>query len=362
MVQRKNLELSVTDFGPIAKAEIDLRPLIVFVGPSNTGKSYLAILIYALHKFFFAHINIFNFDPDGVREEHIGDLIEWIDEISSQLDAANIFSEVTRVTAPDSINCLIGHYRRGTEKSGNILHDEISRCFGIGDIGRLIRHPGRGRVSVSLKRNFSDWSEPTEHFEYKSVMDQKGAKFTTSIPDNTSLLFERIGIETTILLKQFALGVRSTMNQIEFSIDTEHQKYFVVNGLVDLAASFIYHPLNRIAHYLPADRAGVMHSYRAAVSSLIERAAYPWIPSTETSAVLSGVVADFLRQLNELDLRAYAWGRISEDEEDGAELAARIERHVLKGAALFERSAVGYPASYPILSYRKDTLEGSKCH
>ena len=43
-----SLELKVTDFGPIIKAKVDLRPLTVFVGPSNTGKSYLAILIYGL--------------------------------------------------------------------------------------------------------------------------------------------------------------------------------------------------------------------------------------------------------------------------------------------------------------------------
>ncbi|MCE2435984.1 MAG: hypothetical protein J4F29_24175 [Candidatus Latescibacteria bacterium] len=51
----QNLELSVTDFGPIAKAKIDLRPLTVFVGPSNTGKSYMAVLIYAMHQFFSAY-------------------------------------------------------------------------------------------------------------------------------------------------------------------------------------------------------------------------------------------------------------------------------------------------------------------
>ena len=55
MDEQENLKLSVTNFGPIAKADIDLRPLTVFVGPSNTGKSYLAILIYALHKFFGVH-------------------------------------------------------------------------------------------------------------------------------------------------------------------------------------------------------------------------------------------------------------------------------------------------------------------
>ena len=47
--------LEVTNFGPIAEARIDLRPLTVFVGPSNTGKSYLAVLIYALHRHFDQH-------------------------------------------------------------------------------------------------------------------------------------------------------------------------------------------------------------------------------------------------------------------------------------------------------------------
>ena len=48
----KRLELSVSNFGPIAEGTVELRPFTVFVGPSNTGKSYLATLIYALHRFF----------------------------------------------------------------------------------------------------------------------------------------------------------------------------------------------------------------------------------------------------------------------------------------------------------------------
>ena len=46
------VEISVRNFGPIAEADLDLRPLTVFVGPSNTGKTYLSVLIYALHRVF----------------------------------------------------------------------------------------------------------------------------------------------------------------------------------------------------------------------------------------------------------------------------------------------------------------------
>ena len=50
-----HLELTVSNLGPIAEGKIELRPMSVFVGPSNTGKSYLATLIYALHRFFSAY-------------------------------------------------------------------------------------------------------------------------------------------------------------------------------------------------------------------------------------------------------------------------------------------------------------------
>ena len=46
------VEISVRNFGPIVEADLDLRPLTVFVGPSNTGKTYLSVLIYALHRVF----------------------------------------------------------------------------------------------------------------------------------------------------------------------------------------------------------------------------------------------------------------------------------------------------------------------
>ena len=42
------MKLVVENFGPIKKAEVELGPMTVFVGPSNAGKSYLAVLIYSI--------------------------------------------------------------------------------------------------------------------------------------------------------------------------------------------------------------------------------------------------------------------------------------------------------------------------
>ena len=46
-----NLILDVENFGPIAEAKnIEFKPMTVFVGPSNTGKTYLAMLLHAFAK------------------------------------------------------------------------------------------------------------------------------------------------------------------------------------------------------------------------------------------------------------------------------------------------------------------------
>ena len=45
------MKLTVKNFGPIREARnIDISPMTIFVGPSNTGKSYLAMLIYSIFK------------------------------------------------------------------------------------------------------------------------------------------------------------------------------------------------------------------------------------------------------------------------------------------------------------------------
>ena len=44
-----NLILDVENFGPIAEAKnIEFKPMTVFVGPSNTGKTYLAMLLHSV--------------------------------------------------------------------------------------------------------------------------------------------------------------------------------------------------------------------------------------------------------------------------------------------------------------------------
>ena len=191
MVERKNLELSVRDFGPIARADIDLRPMTVFAGPSNTGKSYLAILIYALHKFFHQYIfdtRVIGSIPDPYMSDgRISELIHWIDTLHSQFETRGVSPEYTHTPIPDSISTNIRPFLSGIESVGTWMNGEIARGFGVADIDRLIRYSSRNGARISIKRQLSGQSEVTEPFEYRYMIMPKGKEFVVSIPDSTPL-------------------------------------------------------------------------------------------------------------------------------------------------------------------------------
>ena len=48
--ERFNLEIGIKNFGPISEGNVSLKPLTIFIGPNNSGKSYTAMLIYSVLK------------------------------------------------------------------------------------------------------------------------------------------------------------------------------------------------------------------------------------------------------------------------------------------------------------------------
>lgn len=350
-MERKNLELSVRDFGPIARADIDLRPLTVFVGPSNMGKSYLAILIYALHKFFHRNIydtRVIGSIPDPYMSDgRISDLIHWIDTLHSQFETMGISPEGAHTPIPDAISTNIRPFLSGIESIGTWLNGEIARGFGIADTDKLIRYSSRDGAYISIRPQLSYQSKVTEPFEYQYMITPKGGEFVVSVPDSTPLFLGEIDKEEIEDLRERTQYIRYALGKTELGEDWKVEFLFLMGHLVRLVESYIGYPLNRPAHYLPSDRAGVMHTHRVAVGSLIQRASYAGIQREESLPLLSGFIADFLRQLTELDSRADIWGG---ELENRAELAGRIERKMLKGGVRYENSVTGYP----IFSFKPD--------
>ena len=131
------MKISVENFGPIAVAKnIELRPLTVFVGPSNTGKSYLAALIYALSK---SRMNIGLFSTTYIDQPEWdftdSELSYWDKLITSVLNKGDI----RILDWPEELESWTTI--KIAEKINRIFHQEISRCMGtVKNNGDLIKN------------------------------------------------------------------------------------------------------------------------------------------------------------------------------------------------------------------------------
>ena len=368
----KNLELSVTDFGPIAKGKIDLRPLTVFVGPSNTGKSYLAILVYALHQFFSAYsgrkdFRYFSFSHVKRRQsldlsEHdLSSLYAWAKETLSKLETTEHGGPYS-IELPESIAALVRPMLNNIAHLSEDLEGEITRCFGIDKAKNLIRHSSEGGTTFFLSHSTSRAAGRNDPFGYEVTVTGQRAKIDALIPNTMPLQIDIKDLSALLwnwnigcLIEMEKMGWRKvgSAEAANWNVDwlaemknmgeDENAKHALINLLRILANSTalgIVGPLSHPAYYLPADRAGVMHAHQVAVRGLIASASRVALRRDSPMPVLSGVLGDFLEQLVSLTSFSSMHGKSQDDNP----LALRMEQALLRGTVRVERSEIDYPS------------------
>lgn len=326
---RSYARLGVSNFGPIVEADIELRPLTVFVGPSNTGKSLLSILIYVLHRWL---------GTEDAPSRH-GNYSSWVrgshfthvskDEVHGIRDTLkawllDVHEEADLVAVPRPVVDL-ARARLTRPELGSYFVGELVRCFGVDKLSQLIRHGRHRHARFSLRTVFDQKTD--ESFEFDANILSDKFAWRASIPS---------GIEVRLDSDQFLGRFRSLFLTREDALVS-----FMLNDLIFRIAGELAKQCTEeffgAAHYLPADRTGIMHAHRVVVGSLIHRSSRAGLRAEEPLPVLSGVVADFLERLVEMPHHGVRRRAFNE------RLADRLEEHVLDGSIKVDTSDTGYP-------------------
>ena len=339
---RDTLELEVENFGPIVEAKIDLRPLTVFVGPSNTGKSYLAILIYALHRCFSSGpwFGFWRFSresgmfQDGGRRQLPRKTIDALVLLARQgLADERKWLIDKSVVVPGAVATEI---RSIFDAQGESLGNELGRSFGVSEPGTLIRKGKGNEARIVLRRFLSDDAAPDEH--WMTVKSQETI-FRTMIPEDTSLQIEPgWGGKSLDMLRRTSEQLVSAADQNDAGIN-----WYAWQLIEVLTSCFaprqVVGPLRQPAFYLPADRTGVMHTYKTVTSGLIESAPMSGARTAAPGPTLTGYLADFLQQLIALaDSPPDGQGTAMRD------IGTQIEDTILGGSVHVERMVLtGFP-------------------
>ena len=302
--QHPNIQIAVENFGPIEKAEIDLRPLTVFVGESNTGKTYLSALLYTLQRTFggferipssYAVISLLKQSRSRFQIELDDETLETVKKVNTSGQSFK-FSDL-----PQWLHMHVLHYLNNSE----LFTDELKRCFDLHSVSELIQFTDNKGTKLKVSLNVSEEGQSLWNFK------MRGSKSGISVEGNVN--------ENMILRIKDEKISQETL------------------GPEDLV-SLLYSNRNKAPdfYYLPAPRGGIMETHGVIVSSLVENATRVGLERSPENATFSGMIADFLKQIINYDER-----RLSSDEMNG--IAKLLEDEVLRGEIEVRRPGAGYP-------------------
>ena len=363
------IELEVKDFGPIAKARINLRPLTVFVGPSNTGKSWLATLIYALHRCFSREAETdYRRSPRAQRTPRIGRGRQRPGEIieafaKSTLGRLLLREFIGKGKSPTEERIplpgpLLEEIRYVFNAQGAQLNDEISRCFGIGAPGTLIRRGSKEGARVAFGRCISNDSKPVGH---TLAVSDRGVEFRGVVPGDMSLSASQLNDLVDEYFRQTGEDILESV--LGRDKDSDFLAWNIIKILESSVRNRVVGYLSAPAFFLPAERTGVMHAHGTMVGTMIGHAATAGLQRTGRAPTLSGVLADFLQQILEVDRGRSGDGKAkgqtvlavkrlmeidrtrSKDSNSLVDIGVQIEDSILDGSVYVERSELtGYPS------------------
>jgi predicted ATPase len=351
-----SITVTAKNFGPIANGTVTLLPFNVFIGPNNTGKSFMSTLIYA------AEISRrgrrlapgLYMAPVGTRlpQTALTDLRRYI---QGYLQVRNPDLRSIFTNAPKEVKAAIKQIvRNELYNYSRAVTAELERCLG-GTIGDLVR------VS-RVQRSAMELSIASDEPPWRVGINCNGDKInyrTVRIP----LQKEIIAKVNAIALETIVGMIGPTGDDADEESDTvsylqSHPYYVqqmteeissaVARSMVSQLANYLYSSFPADRHYLPAARSGIMQSHKSLAEFLVRSA--PLVGLQQMSIPqLSGTVTDFISQLLNLD-----FGRTRDRPDRNLEAVARsLENSVLHGHITVKAE----PNTYPEILYQAGELQ-----
>ena len=316
--------LRVKNFGPIVEAEVEMRPLTVFVGPSNSGKSYLAGLLYAMHR-NSAWTSLLRKGALFPRWVPARPKVQLPDSVARPIHSWLTAQEGAPVIPED----LMAELRKACERQiAQSMEDEVRRAFGVADLKQLRRWSSFGGTEI-------EWSGKNVATPGSAVrLDLLDSSLSASISD----------------LPSVSVDDYSSWQHLMEAIPKDDDKDFAKNLLSYFVATEVIEKLLKKgfpstlprAHYLPGDRAGLLRHREAVFGNLIRNAStVASQPAVRENPAFPGIVADFLEEVG--------WSGSQGAGGDYTGLSVEVEKNLLGGEVEVNRQG-----GSPVFLYRAD--------
>lgn len=294
-----DLKISIKNFGPISNASFSLKPLTIFVGPNNSGKSYAAMLVHSL-VLSYGHLQphgprgYYMRQPSFMQSKFI-QMNKKIQQLAEQANNKDKITIPTTITNQISKSCFEDIFN-------NKLPDEITRNFGspltelirIGKKSFNLELSNGEKISISYQNNkFRSANCPKLKIRSQVIKEQKKPTYDVSQSEEDGTIVFKTG-------------------RIYFH---EFMRYELLDSLLYTIASKLSSKVPSKSYYFPAARSGILQGHKAISASIIKNAPYGGIEQIQIPK-LSGVVSDFLYSIIVMPSRRGPFYKIAEQLEN----------------------------------------------
>lgn len=335
-MNKKNAEkinIKIENFGPVKKADFDLKPLTIFTGPNNSGKSYSAILIHALTHYlsgtqydvplqvFWSNLTV-SMLQKGIKNNP-NNFADFYTDLSEFLKTKPTMNETFEYKKRD-LETLI--YEGLGEFYSEVLQQKMESLF-ASDLSKLIL---TGETSLYFSKN-----------DFKFLFDKDDIKVVN---------FPKINFK--LLEKDYHphIKIKEKKDIIKFNINYEVLKKedYSTTTMVSMVLFQIYNSLGtpilkqlltKYSFYLPAARSGIMQSFKSFMSATV-------MLSSAGGSSISGVITGFAASIGDLNVK---------NKTDFYDVTTNFEEKLIGGKIIFVDPSAKY--GLPDIFYEKGDIK-----
>lgn len=331
-MKERIMNFRVSNFGPIIGGEFQLKPLTVFIGPNNSGKTYSAELVYSILQCFKGRPKISAIYGPPPIHEFARQKIKINDELISECKkwAKGKYSEPRKgkeisikvQDLPDGVIVQLSNiFKKLRIKVSDDLENSLKDYLGCENVDELIRK-GKSINTMSFQAEILGEREAFISYEVRKKRKQGTCKIGyEEIPKKSAGKLRRD------IFQQVSRDSELVEPVIAFVFNEIWNSYLKEKGL----------PTGAI-YYLPAGRSGILLGWQVLASVAVDIARERWGFEPIEIPALTGVGGDFLQ----LFMRGMIPSYPSEKKDRNVvKIKELLESDLLKGETLIRRTRRG---------------------
>lgn len=323
-----SFHVKIENFGPISKGSLEIKPMTIFIGTNNTGKSYSAMLIHtfleSLSAFYRrAHPStFFLFEEDSLlRRERVRrssrysqsfdvifskDILDKLNnEISIKLEDSDSL-QISKDLTNEIFDVCSNQINTGFS---NLFTNELKRNFGC-EVSELCTNSSPLKLFFKMRGmeyHYNCTKKNIISSNIKITYEGIIVKITGAYPEYRKATIKDNFINIIYPESFYGISMRRSSSKIGQQLWRSEYRHYLNNILIEYIKRGLIPDVLSSSYYLPAARSGILSGHKALASGVFRQ--LPWVGITEMGIpLLTGTIADFLANIIEMRKRPIKYG------------------------------------------------------